>query len=138
MAASNFPTKGAGVGVITHYVRAELLGSEGGKPVIATVTLVAPHTPTPTGPPQTIVLGAAATGVDGGGTIAIPDDTTHVMVSVFGGDVQFTEDGVTVPTTTVGTRLLSGFIGELPLARQLNFIRVAAGTTIQLAPRKYV
>lgn len=99
---------------------------------------VGPWVPTPTGAPVTFTVASTASGVDGGGTYNIPDDTTHVIITVEAFPIRITEDGTTAPTATLGLLLPVGSIIEMGNARNLNYIGVGGTARVNLAPRKYI
>lgn len=102
---------------------------------------VAPWVPATTGVAVRItVTTATPTGKSGaaGGQFTFAAGTTHVVIAVEGNTVNMTEDGSTTPSSIAGIPLPAGFIGEWPLAMNLNFIAIGGSATLTLLPRKYV
>lgn len=124
--------------VITASGATKLLRSRDTGGMQAQKTDVGPWVPTPTGPPITFVVGLTASGTDGAGVYNIPDDTTHVIITVEDFPVRITENGTTAPSSILGLLLPVGAIIEMGNARLLNYIGIGGSARINLAPRKYV
>ena len=71
-------------------------------------------------------------------TLTVPSTATHVLLSIDGADIRFTEDSSS-PSATNGMILKDGTIIELALPNPLKLIRAAAiDAKLNAAYRKYI
>lgn len=73
-------------------------------------------------------------------TLTVPSGATHVLLSIDGGDVRFTEDTSNPSAGSTGNGLIlkDGFIGELNLPNALRLIAVSTTAQLNATYRKYI
>ncbi len=106
----------------------------------AMVCPVVTEVPTVLASPNTLSVPTTAGGtllstISGG----IPAGATHALMSVpaGGGNIVYTEDGVTAPTTTVGLLVPAGDVAELTNLASINLISTSGSVLVYFSFRKY-